>query len=378
MRLNNQWCPETQCDCCTVGNVGVGLILKQMIRINTAESEISAFLFHTVVFLCQNQVPTLPTMQLGNWVTSVEEIDQIACSFLWSCKIQLNSGVLLSKTTCWKTRSQYAVCVDVSCLIHKKYTLKPPVKQLVIRKHCSLTTKGVGCKFDLELSRYRRAAVPRVKTASCLSAPPPLPSTEQIKYTYWVSAWEPHCQEPRRQKRVDRKENESEIYSRRCSVTRSALCVCTYVLTLLPALNDVARSAHALLPSIHSFTNYTWAAILYSQRTKHRYMCTSRHTPDRPDRRLKAGGGSLDHSVLALLSADEKFFLLASRRLQPCCELIRRVWCAAASGLFTEDVLPKMEKRLNLMCCWWRLNLTYSFIIFFRLCFHHAELKRVS
>lgn len=229
-----------------------------MIRVNTAESETSAFLFHTV-FLFQNQVPTLPTMQLGYWVIRL---------------YAASSGVQYV---------QYAVCVDVSCLIHKKYTLQPPVKRLVIRKYCSLTTKGVGCKVDLELSRYRRAAVPRVKTASCLSAPPPLPSTEQLKHTYWVSAWEPHCQEPRRQERVDRKENESEIYSRRCSVTRSALCVCTYVLALLPALNDVARSAHALLPSIHSFIHYTWAAIAYSQRTKRRYMCTCRHTLDRPD-----------------------------------------------------------------------------------------------
>lgn len=63
--------------------------------------------------------------------------------------------------------------------------------------------------------------------------------------------------------------------------------------------------------------------------------------------KLKAGGGSSDHSVLASLSADEKFFLLASRRLQRCCELIRRVWCAAASGLFTEDVLPKRGKTLE-------------------------------
>ena len=57
-----------------------------MVKIDTAEPEISPSFTPLILLPFQNMVPKLPTMQFGNWVTSLESIDQITCSFLWRHK----------------------------------------------------------------------------------------------------------------------------------------------------------------------------------------------------------------------------------------------------------------------------------------------------
>lgn len=52
-----------------------------MIKTDTAEPEISPLLFHAVVFIFQNTVPTLPTMQVNHGGRSTHGYMYIHCSF---------------------------------------------------------------------------------------------------------------------------------------------------------------------------------------------------------------------------------------------------------------------------------------------------------
>ena len=60
-----------------------GLIMGSL---STNEPEMSLFFFHTSFTPIQSLAPTLPTMLPSYWVTSLEAIYLILCSFLWSYK----------------------------------------------------------------------------------------------------------------------------------------------------------------------------------------------------------------------------------------------------------------------------------------------------
>ena len=95
---------------------------------------ISAFLnwvqwCHRTVMLDQwtafnNLVPTLPTMQLSYWVTSLETVYQIICSFLWSPKrmyTTLFTHAVVLHNNCKHTLmcKIWMHCISLSVLISK-------------------------------------------------------------------------------------------------------------------------------------------------------------------------------------------------------------------------------------------------------------------
>ena len=120
---------------CIVGNVGTRFWKGQRIVLNKKGISGSAVLILDHLFLsCCFVVPTLPTMQFSHWVTSLEAVRQITCSFLWSRKRLYSSFCLIY--SCSPLR-------PVNTLMELQLKAKGKVRKYFLRSSWSILKKNI-------------------------------------------------------------------------------------------------------------------------------------------------------------------------------------------------------------------------------------------